>query len=125
MRARFRNGLPRLEQMAVLPRGPLWRWKSLSVLVLLCAGLSFAGYFMGLKQAGLDRAELAALEAQRRRLGQEVTLLQRQLVEEQLKGEVNEQARSDLQAEINDQRDEILRLQEQVALYEALLSTNP
>ena len=124
MVARFPNGLQRVEQMAVLPRGPLRRWLSGAALVLVCAALSFAGYLMGLRQAGFDRAELAALEARSRSLGQEAEELQERLVEERLKGEVNEQARVDLQAKINDQRGEILVLQEKVALYEALLSSD-
>lgn len=124
MVARFPNGLRRFEQMAVLPRGPLRRWLSGAALVLVCAALSFAGYLMGLRQAGFDRAELAALEARSRSLGQEAEELQKRLVEERLDGEVNEQARVDLQAKINDQRGEILVLQEKVALYEALLSSD-
>ncbi|MDD9963557.1 MAG: hypothetical protein OXU70_15850 [Gammaproteobacteria bacterium] len=124
MVARFPNGLQRFEQMAVLPRGPLRRWLSGAALVLVCAALSFAGYLMGLRQAGFDRAELAALEARSRSLGQEAEELQKRLVEERLEGEVNEQARVDLQAKINDQRGEILVLQEKVALYEALLSSD-
>lgn len=124
MVARFPNGLQRFEQMAVLPRGPLRRWLSGAALVLVCAALSFAGYLMGLRQAGFDRAELAALEARSRSLGQEAEELQKRLVEERLDGEVNEQARVDLQAKINDQRGEILVLQEKVALYEALLSSD-
>ncbi|MXW51941.1 MAG: hypothetical protein F4X81_09685 [Gammaproteobacteria bacterium] len=110
--------------MAVLPRGPLRRWLSGAALVLVCVALSFAGYLMGLRQAGFDRAELAALEARSRSLGQEAEELQKRLVEERLEGEVNEQARVDLQAKINDQRGEILVLQEKVALYEALLSSD-
>ncbi|MYH13651.1 MAG: hypothetical protein F4149_00565 [Gammaproteobacteria bacterium] len=124
MVARFPNGLQRFEQMAVLPRGPLRRWLSGAALVLVCVALSFAGYLMGLRQAGFDRAELAALEARSRSLGQEAEELQKRLVEERLEGEVNEQARVDLQAKINDQRGEILVLQEKVALYEALLSSD-
>ena len=124
MVARFPNGLQRFEQMAVLPRGPLRRWLSGVALVLVCAALSFVGYLMGLRQAGFDRAELAALEARSRSLGQEAEELQKRLVEERLEGEVNEQARVDLQAKINDQRGEILVLQEKVALYEALLSSD-
>ena len=110
--------------MAVLPHGPLRRWASVAVLVLVCAALSFAGYRTGLRQAGFDRAELAALEGRSRLLGQEVEALQRRLVEERLESEVNEQARVDLQAKINDQRGEILGLREKVALYEALLSSD-
>ena len=124
MVARFPNGLQRFEQMAVLPRGPLRRWLSGAALVLVCVALSFAGYLMGLRQAGFGRAELAALEARSRSLGQEAEELQKRLVEERLEGEVNEQARVDLQAKINDQRGEILVLQEKVALYEALLSSD-
>ena len=124
MVARFPNGLQRFEQMAVLPRGPLRRWLSGAALVLVCVALSFAGYLMGLRQAGFDRAELAALEARSRSLGQEAEELQKRLVEERLEGEVNEHARVDLQAKINDQRGEILVLQEKVALYEALLSSD-
>lgn len=124
MEARFLNGLQRFEQMAVLPRGTLRRWLSGAALVLVCAALSFAGYLMGLRQAGFDRAELAALEVRSRSLGQEAEELQKRLVEERLEGEVNEQARVDLQAKINDQRGEILVLQEKVALYEALLSSD-
>lgn len=124
MVARFPNGLQRFEQMAVLPRGPLRRWLSGAALVLVCVALSFAGYLMGLRQAGFDRAELAALEARSRSLGQEAEELQKRLVEERLEGEVNEQARVDLQAKINGQRGEILVLQEKVALYEALLSSD-
>ena len=124
MGARIPNGLQRYEQMAVLPRGPLRRWMSGAALVLVCASLSFAGYLMGLRQAGFDRAELAALEARSRSLDQEVEELQKRLVEERLEGEVNEQAKVDLQAKINDQRGEILVLQEKVALYEALLSSD-
>ncbi len=110
--------------MAVLPHRPLRRWASVAVLVLVCAALSFAGYRMGLRQAGFDRAELAALEGRSRLLGQEVEALQRRLVEERLESEVNEQARVDLQAKINDQRGEIVGLREKVALYEALLSSD-
>ena len=124
MRARFPNGLQRIEQMAVLPRGPLRRWMSGAALVLVCAALSVAGYFVGLRQADFDRAELAAVEARSRLLDQEAEELQRRLVEERLKVEVNEQARVDLQAKINDQRGEILVLKEKVALYEALLSSD-
>ena len=94
------------------------------MLVLVCAALSVAGYRMGLRQAGFDRAELAALEGRSRLLGQEVEALQRRLVEERLESEVNEQARVDLQAKINDQRGEIVGLREKVALYEALLSSD-
>ena len=110
--------------MAVLPSRPLRRAMFGAVLVLACAGLLFASYLMGLKQAGFDRAELASLEARSRILGQEAEELQRRLVEERLQGEVNERARVDLQAKINDQRGEILVLQEKVALYEALLSSD-
>ena len=124
MVARIFNGLQRIEQMAVLPRRPLRRWASAAALVLVCAALSFAGYYMGLRQAGLERAGLAALEARVGLLSQEAEALQRQLAEAQLAGEVNEQARSDLQAKINDQRGEILALREKVALYEALLSSD-
>ena len=124
MVARFPNGLQRFEQMAVLPRGPLRRWMFVAALLLVCAALSFAGYFMGLRQAGFDRAELAALKTRSRSLDQEAEELQKRLVEERLEGEVNEQARVDLQAKINDQRGEILVLQEKVALYEALLSSD-
>lgn len=120
----FLSGLQRFEQMAVLPHGPLRRWASVAVLVLVCAALSFAGYLMGLRQGGFDRAELAALEGRSRLLGQEVDALQRRLVEERLEGEVNEQARVDLQAKINHQRGEIVELREKVALYEALLSSD-
>ena len=118
------RGRQRPEQMAVLPRGPLRRWMSGAVLVLVCAALSFAGYLMGLQQAGLDRAELAALQARTRLLGEETEELQRRLVEERLESEMNEQARVDLQAKINDQRGEIVGLRERVALYEALLSSD-
>ena len=124
MWARFPNGLPRFEQMAVLPRGPLRRWVSGVALFLFGAVLLFVGYFMGLRQAGFERAELATLQARSRFLDQETEKLQRRLVEERLEGEVNQLARSDLQAKINDQRDEILVLQEKVALYEALLSSD-
>ena len=110
--------------MAVLPRGPLRQWISRVALVLACTALSFAGYLMGLRQAGFDRVELAALESRSRLLGQEVEALQRRLVEERLESEVNEQARVDLQAKINDQRGEIVGLREKVALYEALLSSD-
>ena len=119
-----RKGFRRLEQMAVLPRGPLRRWTAVAALVLLCGALSFAGYRVGLRQAGFDRAELAALEARSNLLDREVEELRRQLVEEQLEGEVNEQAKVELQAKINDQRGEILGLREKVALYEALLSSD-
>ena len=121
MGARFLNGVQRIEQMAVLPLGPLRRWMIGAALVLVGAALSFASYFMGLRQAGFDRVELAALEARGRFLGEEAEKLQKRLVEERLVGEVNEQARIDLQAKINDQRGELLVLQEKVALYEALL----
>lgn len=124
MAARFFNSLQRPEQMAVRPHGPLRRWASAAALVLVCAALSFAGYFLGHRQAGLDGAGLAALEARARVLGEEAEALQRQLVEAQLAGEVNEQARIDLQAKINEQRGEILALREKVALYEALLSSD-
>ena len=110
--------------MAVLRRGPLRRWMSGAALALVCGALSFVGSLMGLRQAGFDRAELAALEARSRLLGQEAEELQRRLVEERLDGQVNEQARIDLQTKINDQRGEILVLQEKVALYEALLSSD-
>ena len=125
MRARFPDGFQHFEQMAVQPRGRLRRWCSGIALVLLCAALSFAGYFMGLRQAGFDRAEFAVLKARGRSLDQEVDELQGQLVESRLEGEVSEQAKVDLQAKINDQRGEILVLREKVALYEALLSPDP
>ena len=118
------KGFRRLEQMAVLPRGPLRRCTAVAALVLLCAALSFVGYQVGLRQTGFDRAELSALEARSRSLDQEVEGLRRRLVEEQLESGVNEQARIDLQAKINDQRGEILELREKVALYEALLSSD-
>ncbi|MCY4214748.1 MAG: hypothetical protein OXF68_14135 [Gammaproteobacteria bacterium] len=124
MKARLPSGLRRFEQMVVLPRGPLRRAMFGAALVLACAGLSFAGYLMGLRRAGFDRAELASLEARSRILGQEVEELQVRLVEEQLQGEVNERAKVDLQAKINDQRGELLMLREKVALYEALLSSD-
>ena len=124
MVARIFNGLQRFEQMAVLPRRPLRRWMSAAALVLACTALSFAGYYMGLRQAGLERAGLAALKVRVGLLSQEAEALQRQLAEARLAGEVNEQARSDLQAKINDQRGEILALREKVALYEALLSSD-
>lgn len=124
MGLKFLRGRQPPEQMAVLPRGPLRRWISRVALVLACAALSFAGYLMGLRQAGFDRVELAALEGRSHLLGQEVEALQRRLVEERLESEVNEQARVDLQAKINDQRGEIVGLREKVALYEALLSSD-
>ncbi len=124
MKVRLPSGLQRFEQMAVLPRGPLRRALFGATLVLAFAGLSFAGYLMGLRQAGFDRAELASLEARGRILDQAVEELQRRLVEERLQGEVNERAKVDLQAKINDQRREIRVLQEKVALYEALLSSD-
>jgi len=121
---RFPSGPQRFEQMAVLPRGPLRRAMSGVALALACVAASFAGYLLGLRQADFDRAELAVLEARSRALGQEVEELQKRLVEERLQGAVNERARVDLQAAINDQRSEILVLQEKVALYDALLSSD-
>ena len=125
MGAKFLKGFNRFERMAVLPRGPLRRWGSGVALVLVCAALSFAGYLVGLRQAGFNSAELAALEARSRLLGQEAEALQKRLAEERLASDVNEQARIELQTKINNQRGEILGLREKVALYEALLSSLP
>lgn len=111
--------------MRVLPRQPLRRWAARTALILACGALAFGGYLAGARQAGFDRADLAALEARNRRLGQEAEALRRQLVEERLKGGINEQAKVDLQARLNDQRGEILGLREKVALYETLLSSEP
>ena len=125
MEARYLRGFHRFERMAVLPHGPLRRWAVGAVLVVVCVAWSFAGYRMGLRQVGFDDAELVALEASSRLFAQQAEELQKRLVEQRLESEVNEQARIDLQTKINSQRGEIVGLREKVALYEALLYSDP
>ena len=113
---------PKMPKMVVVAERPWLLPLTVVGMVLLVAASLFGGYRFGWENAQVDRSANDALSAELAEARQAIDTLQRQVVDEKLRADVQRDAANVLREDITTSHSEVVALQEEVTFYKNLMA---
>ena len=108
--------------MVVVAERPWRRPVAVALVVVFVCASAFGGYWLGWRDAEVDRSANAALSGELAEARDAVDALRRQLVDEKLRADVQRDAANVLRQDITQNHSELVALKEEVTFYKNLMA---